>query len=254
MEKGSKKSEVELEKEFLDEFKILENYLVSKSNLKDDFVSFSRALTYLYENQLDPVISNSLTYEFLKTSNELRNVMSHKRNVCVPTYEFLEKFKKIKKSIVDPIDCFDCCVKLSKVVYLNLNSTIKEAVNLLNKYNLSHLPILSDSKVLGVFSRSTLFDIYTNSNYKVLDLSLSEEDSYTIRDIMKYCDINNHLNEAYLFVSRSTSILSLFHSLRKVSKDDKRIGLVFVTQNGKPSEKLLGVITQIDLLNVGPND
>ena len=34
-----------LEEKFLDEFKELEVYIVAKCNLKDEFISFSRALT-----------------------------------------------------------------------------------------------------------------------------------------------------------------------------------------------------------------
>jgi hypothetical protein len=77
------------------------------------------------------------------------------------------------------------------------------------------------------------------------------DDSLIIGDIQKYIDIDNHFNERFIFVKRDdllSEIEELFVNSYKQS-DHKYIGCAFVTHNGKPTEKILGIITIWDVLD-----
>lgn len=229
-----------LEEKFLDEFKELEVYIVAKCNLKDEFISFSRALTNIHNQDLDPVIENDMNYEFLKSANDLRNILSHRNDVCVPTEEFYNKFVKLKKRIISPTSAYDIATK--NVLSVNYSTTVKEAIDKMISKSLSHLPILIDGRVVGVFSRSTLFDVYARRGNLKLD------HTYTIADFKEFCEIQNHNNESFLFVSRDSTVFELFKKIKKKTKHEKKIVMMFVTENGDIKEKLLGIITDTDLI------
>ena len=73
---------------FLTVFKDLEKELVRISRLKDDYISFSRALNHIYYNRMNPVVSQRDCYDFLKTASDLRNILSHENDVCAPSEKF----------------------------------------------------------------------------------------------------------------------------------------------------------------------
>ena len=107
---------------------------------------------------------------------------------------------------------------------------------------LSHLPVLDGKgRVVGVFSRSTLFDKILRKN----DFVISSE--LTMNDLSDVIGLSSHTNEDFFFVARHTSVLSAFGMTLKRKAHDRQVGLLLVTEHGKPKEKLLGVITSTDL-------
>ncbi len=225
---------------FLSAFKELEKELVFISRIKDDYVSFSRALNQIYYNRMNPVIAQRDNYDFLKTASDLRNILSHENGVCAPSAQFLERFLRISRSILSPYNCYDVCTK--EVSSCVLSTPLLEAMDRMVKDGLTHLPVLDSKKrVIGVFSRSTLFDFVHGRTETHLD------ESYTIQDLRKAISIESHLNEDFFFVPRNMSVLSAFEKILKKKAHDKQVGLLLVTENGKKSERLLGVITTVDL-------
>lgn len=225
---------------FLDHFRELETYVVSHCNLNDDFISFSRALTNIYNHGLNPIISNKEHYEFLKSASDLRNIISHRNDVCFPTDEFIKKFVTLKDAIVNSKHCIDIAIK--NIIGIERGYSIKQSLEILDENKLSHLPIMQNKKVIGVFSRTTLFEIFSKNIKTKLD------ETYIVSDFLEYCLLDKHSTEYYLFVAKNTSVNDVFKLLRKNSKHDKRLALVFVTENGKQNENILGLITETDLV------
>ena len=225
---------------FLTSFKELEKELIYISRLKDEYVSFSRALNQIYYNRMNPVVAQRDCYDFLKTASDLRNILSHENDVCSPSAAFLERFDKICHAILSPYNCFEVCTK--DVATCRLSTGIFEAMKRMDEGGLTHLPVLDEKdEVLGVFSRSTLFDYSLERNNVTID------ETYTIQDLKDFIGIESHRNEDFFFVSRRMSVLAAFNMTLKKKAHDKQVGLLLVTENGKKSEKLLGVITAIDL-------
>ncbi len=225
---------------FLTQFKKLEKELLSIAELRDDYVSFSRALNHIYYNRLNPVISQRDNYDFLRTASDVRNILSHENNICVPTKEFVDRFFKISQSIISPFTCYQVATKNIDVCHYS--DHVFSVCDLMNNKSLSHIPVLNDeSFVEGVFSRSSLFDYLQKYNH------LEITDEFTIGDLREVVDLRSHTNETYIFVERNLNILSAFELIQKRKAHDKNVALLLVTEHGKQKEKLLGVITMIDL-------
>jgi CBS domain-containing protein len=233
---------------FLQEFKKLEKVLIGMANLKEDFVSFSRALNYIYYHKLSAEIANTNTYEFLKTASDVRNILAHEDNPIVPTEEFLKEFTDTAEEVMNPISCYEACTKVIR--FVTPTTKVFSAIKIMEDEGLSHLPILvPNKKVEGVFSRSVFFDYL--SEHKKVDV----DDSFEIRDFLDVCRIGSHHNEVFPFVPRDLSVKKAFDSLmKKKSPHQKNVALLLVTEKGKEDEALLGVLTMADLAKISSSN
>ena len=234
-------TEEERKEAFLSDFKELENELLSLAKIKDEgHVSFSRALNTIYYSRLHPVLSVYENYDFLKTASDLRNILSHENDVCAPSEEYLKKFHNLKEKICHPLSCYDIATK--KIFTCYLHDTLSYLLPRMAKNSLSHIPIVDEERhVLGIFSRSTLFDY----------LCLSKEKDYSLESKVSQFEevtgINSHLNESFTFVSRYQKVDQVYSYLKREAHA-KNLGLLLVTEHGNKNEKLLGVITLTDLV------
>ena len=152
----------------------------------------------------------------------------------------MNKFIKIATSIISPYSCYDVCTK--DVAYASLGMRIKDVMKIMEDDLLTHLPILDNEKrVVGVFSRSSFFDLVKNNP------SLTIDEELTVYDFQTVIGLDDHLNESFYFVSKNMNIRRAFEMIIKKKAHDKIVGLLLVTENGKKDEALLGVITLTDL-------
>ncbi len=237
-EKLSSRERIDL---FLQTFRQLESKVISLARISStSHVPFSKALSEVYYNHLDPIISDYDNYDFLKTASDIRNILSHENNACVPSSAFLSKFVKITKSIVNPLSCYEIATK--NIYSCKMDTVMKEVINIMDSYYLSHLPVLDKNKILiGVFSRSTLFDyLFKHDEIKGLR-------NMKVADFNEYLAIETHSNENYLFVAKKEPITSVFSALYKKDENHKKTSLLIVTENGHKDEPVLGLITRVDL-------
>lgn len=233
---------------FLSLFKKLEKELVLQSKIKDDdFISFSRALNKVHYARLNSVVAEEANYSFLKTCGEIRNLLSHEENIIVPTEEIIQKLKGILQSIQNPLTCYQVCSK--NVFTCSFGDRLNIVMTKMNRMGLSHVPVVdSSNRVIGVFSRETFFDSILQGK----EFEVSEE--LLISDFRNSILLEEHFNESYLFVRRSLSTKEAYEMLLKRSEGGKRVSLLLVTENGKQSERLLGVITALDLAKISADD
>lgn len=232
------------EQEFLEEFKKLEAELISVAKIRDDYVSFSRALNKVYYERLNPVVADVDVYEFLKTASDLRNILVHRLEVCEPTAVFLAKFKKTVKEITNPAKCLDVCTKGADLVSCHPGNLVREVAAIMVEAGLSHIPVLTGEGIVGVFSRTSFFEYYAQRG------KLETTEDFTIRDLLDVIRLEQHSNERYLFVSPKTPVYEVYKVISKKEPKARRLSCVFVTQNGRSDGKLVGIITETDLVKM----
>ncbi len=226
---------------FLLKFKQLEEKIIGLSNLKSNYIGFSRALEECKYSKKIPILENNQIYNILKTASDIRNILSHQANACVPSTSFYNKFKIIADEIINPLEVYDICTKKDKIVYANFSTPILDIVEKMVDNHLSHVPIIEKGKVSAVFSQNSFFQyVYVNKSIKV-------DSTYLIKDYLKQGEYI-HINESFIFVSRNTKVSSLLKYMKKKSPTDKKTSVIFITEHGKKDEELLGLITQLDLL------
>ena len=234
-------SEEERKNQFLSLFKSLEQKRLSlvKSS-GDGHRSFSKALNRVYYDHLDPVVSVWDNYDFLRTASDLRNILSHENNVCVPSEKFLNRFSLLANTIIKPRMAKD--IRTKNRVSCNRESKVVDLLPIRNVRLLSHVPVLDNKGVcIGVFSRSTAFD------YLSLNHTSASFRNLARKDRKELISIYGHTNERFFFVSANAKANSLYSLLYKTKAHEKQVSLLLVTRNGKKEEKLLGVITITDL-------
>ena len=102
------------------------------------------------------------------------------------------------------------------------------------------MPILEEGKVVGVFSGSSLMNCVL---YKHVEFS----DNLKFRDILDTFTFDQHPSETFRFVSRDTLVSDISDMFDETLRQEERIGMIFVTENGKAEEELLGIITAWDV-------
>ena len=76
------------------------------------------------------------------------------------------------------------------------------------------------------------------------------DDNMKFSDMDGYLPLQNHETEFFRFVGRDTPVAEIEDIFAAAQKEPKRLGLVFVTHSGQPTEKLLGIISAWDMAGI----
>lgn len=232
-----------LSERFLKTFKVLEDRMVSLSQLKGDYVSYARALEKVHWAAYDPLVARDDIFQFLKTAGELRNLLSHENDVAVPEEAFVVRFEKIAQEILNPSKAIDIATTGERLFYCSPLTQVSSLVKRMEEKHLSHVPLLVNGQVKAVFSSKTFFYYYREHG------TLNVEKDACVADFIDLNDAHALLEE-YAFIARDADARSLKDRFAKKNEKEKRLAVLFVTQHGKKDEPLLGIITETDLLKI----
>ena len=105
----------------------------------------------------------------------------------------------------------------------------------------THVPILEDGVVRGVFSENTLLSYLYGEEIVCID------DKTTFLPLAALLPMDAHASESFRFVPRTMTLAEVAELFTAAMRRADRIGMVFITHSGKPSEKVLGIITAWDV-------
>ena len=108
----------------------------------------------------------------------------------------------------------------------------------------SNIPVIKNDTMVGVFSESTIFDFILDKEILLLD------ECNKIADFENYISFNSHNSEYFEFAPRNASIFEIHKRFQFGVRKNERLGAVFITENGKETEGLLGMVTPWDLLEI----
>lgn len=104
--------------------------------------------------------------------------------------------------------------------------------------------IMRDGIVIGVFSENTLL------SYLIDDEIVNIDNEVKFSDIDKYLPLDQHRAESFRFVGQETLVSEIEDIFADAVKKSDRIGLIFVTNSGKKTERLLGIISAWDMAGI----
>ena len=228
-------------KDFMDKFKVLENLLRDKFNIEDYNKS---ALKEVEDIPQFRTIKGDLRY-----IRQIRNLISHKTTIngeypVEPHIKIVNKIQDIIDYINNPPKAYDKCVKINEVCYASKNEKIYPYMLAMKDNVFTHIPILEQGVVIGVFSENTLFGAL------IEDELVYEKEKTTFQNelINKYCCLTNHITETFSFIKKDLLLEDVKEMFLKSFKNKQRLAMLFITQNGKKDEKLLGILTPWDVL------
>ena len=223
--------------EFLDIYKKLEQYAITRYGFADD----GKAVQNLEKEPEYRSIKQELRY-----CREVRNLLQHKPKMessfaVVPSEEMIDLLKRTIEKVINPPKALSIAVPFQKVMYKSMDDHVLSAMKEMNEKVYTHVPILKDGKVEGVFSENTLLSYLVDEEIVCIDSNL------TFSDIAKYLPIKKHRAETFRFVSRDALLYEVSQLFDNALKKSERIGMVFITQHGGENERVLGIITAWDV-------
>lgn len=222
---------------FLDKYKQLENIVKAEYRLKES----DSAVGFLLRNKGFQNIKNELDL-----CRETRNLLAHNPKVknsyaVEPSVEMINLLDDIIDKIENPLRAENVMTNKSELCYKSMEDSVREAMIKMHEKAYTHIPILEDGVLMGVFSENTVLSILIDEDF------IGIENNLKFYDMKKYLSIKGNENESYRFVSKDTLVSDISILYREASHINDRIGMIFVTHSGKESEKIMGIITAWDI-------
>ncbi len=186
-------------------------------------------------------------YKDLKLFAELRNLLIHNpypdraNPLIIPHDYILKKYEDIRNTILNPKKAMNIAIRREFIYTTSLNANVVEVMQIMNDKTFTHIPIMDGEKLIGVFSENT-----------ILTYLVHHKDAIFLKDtkmeeFKEFIGLDKHPSECFEFVSRDNLLIDIEILFQERLKKRKRIAVIYITQNGKPDEKLLGMITAWDV-------
>lgn len=172
---------------------------------------------------------------------DIRNILVHNNDYyAIPNEYSLEKIKNIRDKIINPPKVYP--LFNSKVETVNNQQPIIKVIKFMKERSYSQVPVVNnDNKFL---------DLITNNAISRWIGSLADEDDARmifeqalVKDVLDY----EQESSVYEFISKETLIVDVIDMFEESQKQGRHLEALFITENGKKSEKLLDIITSWDL-------
>lgn len=226
---------------FIEKYKELERITQERYNLKEGISS-----VYFLETNKDYLdIKDKIGY-----CREVRNFLQHENKVSkefaiIPSDEMINLIEEVIERVKNPIRAYDICVKVIDVYYKGLNDNVYLSMMAMDHRKYTHIPIMNKGVVIGMFSKSTIFNLLIDNK------TISIDKTITFKDIEEKISLENKDNfksEKYMFIPRNATKEYISELFETSYRNANRIAVMLVTENGKSNEKLLGIITPYDVI------
>ncbi len=177
----------------------------------------------------------------LRDFADLRNLLVHKRVgdhlMAEPTDEAVARLEHISKALLEPPKIIPSFQR--EVLWLHETEPIGHAVRqmLLNDY--SQIPTYEDREFKGLLTANTIA--------RWLGATAAEDlvslDSTTIAQVITFTEDRDICS----FIARDATIFDASERFLRYQHTGKRLEALLITQSGRESERLLGIITPWDL-------
>jgi predicted transcriptional regulator len=181
----------------------------------------------------------------------VRNFLVHTPKVnggyaIVPSDELVDFLQRCVDRIKNPIKAMDYAVKINNMYTAGLSSRVIDIIRHMRINGFTHVPIMEDNRLIGVFSANVLFGYLADASFNDIDLGA------TIEQLASHIAINNHTNEYFVFMPKDSTLHEVSRRFKIDTRTMKQLCAVFLTESGKSDERVLGMITPYSLLRDAP--
>lgn len=185
----------------------------------------------------------------IQSCADLRNFLQHNSRLgesyaAEPTAAAIAFVKELTAMVNNRPRCRDICVLKKDIIWRGLDDPVKPAMEQMRLLGHSSIPILRDGRVIGVFDERSLFQYVSRCSENVFP----PEGTLTFRDLEPYTSVSERNMRAFAFVSMNAYVDDVVALFEKRLEDGKRIRLVLLTNSGKPTDRLRGILTPWDII------
>ena len=181
----------------------------------------------------------------LRECGDLRNAIVHNRTdseyaIAEPHEDIVELIEYIDRELSKPVTVGD--MFLRKVHILQATDTLANGLKLIREKKFNQIPIYQSNKFIGLVTA-------TGITYWLAD---NMTDEMISREMPTLLDIYSHEKQknTYRFIRMDLSVYEAEEYFKKSVAEGKRLEALLITENGRPEEKLLGIITPLDLMKI----
>jgi CBS domain-containing protein len=184
----------------------------------------------------------------IRSIMSIRNILQHPHHTSRGpafqiTREFLAETTDLVQDLQNPPRASSMCIPRGKLCVADRGQTVASIADVMRAKRFSHIPILDRKDVLiGVFNEAAIFDYFFSNGGK------EKASALTIEDILAHCRLDAEHTETFGFVGPNATEDAIIARLTAIAGPSTRIGALFVTASGKPSEPITGMLTPWDVL------
>lgn len=228
-----------MQNKFLEKFNLLEKYLRLESKTDFDESKYRKNL----ENSNNRLIRTPKYKDNLILAGKIRNIIAHNNEVIFSTQSFLNDFVMLVDKIITPKPIFDVMIPKNQCLFVDLNQTLFELSSQMKINKITTVPILENNKVIGVFSETSLFQSLIDEEGNIIH-SLKESKFKNFSNVFQ---LNSNTYFSYKFIGRDSNVYECLEYFENGFTNNKRLELIFVTENGSHNGNLLGIVSIFDL-------
>lgn len=172
--------------------------------------------------------------KFIKNSNETGYTLANIK-------EYLQQNPPKKKLYYDKLNSSADEIAVKSIFTVSTNASVSDILEKMVSNEYTHIPVLKDGIIQGVFSDSTFISYLIH--HKMNKLRLSD---IKISDLKDEIDLSQN-NDSFVFIKGKTPLFKVRQMFVDALGEQKRLGAVFITDNGKKSGILQGLITSWDM-------
>lgn len=192
-------------------------------------------------------ISSNDKDDLIFFATSLRNTMIHNTykgctsSIIEPHDYIVSKYDGIKNKIKNPPIALDIAIKAEDIFTTTMKSVALDVMKEMNKNTYTHVPVFENERIIGVFSENSVF------SYMVKNEDVLIEKDVKIEEFIDFIPLEKHESEFFEFVPKNKLVIDIEEMFQKELINRKRLSVVFITESGKPTEKILGIITAWDV-------
>ncbi len=185
-------------------------------------------------------------FNIIQCCAEVRNLCAHEnkingKNIVEPSIYLYNELRSIINEIENPQKIYEISIKINDIYKRELKDNVKESIEAMNNKKYTHIPIVKDGVCIGVFGEKTLFDYLAENEIVEVDITTTFE---KISDYLSF-----EKNEGIVrFARKDMTVEELIKVFKEDFNNRQRLECILITQNGKNTEKLMGLLTIWDVL------
>lgn len=229
--------------EFLRKYNELDALIGEKFNREEDDSSIYFLINKYRKSriEIERIYSNKLD-----SVRRIRNLMVHESGIIDSLFDVssdvLDFLDELISYLRNPVLAQDVMTPTKKLILGREDDLISVLIRKVIEEGISNIPIVDEKNVvIGIFNSDVLLNLFVN-NYHINENS-------RIKDIKEFTSLESQLNLRFIFVTKEYEI-DVLNDYFSMSKEmyQKRLPIIFVSQNGKQNSPLIGVISPIDLI------
>ncbi|MHA6251578.1 CBS domain-containing protein [Oceanobacillus sp. CAU 1775] len=175
---------------------------------------------------------------------ELRNAIVHNKTavthaIAEPHDSVVEQIELIERELLEPRKVSPQFIK--KVISFQKNEPVTHLLATIHEKKITKFPIYDNGKFIGLISQHALTfwlagNMFESENYPI---------NAKIEEILRF-----ETNGNYLFIPEDTTVLEAVEIFKKQVGKGHRLEALLITPTGKRNEKLVGIVTNIDIMGL----